>query len=724
MNHVSIGRLVALCLLLWMPATTHAAGGDPQTIATGGNPASLVVFGDAESAATLDDGTVLAARAIAGQGRVVAIGHGGFLNDTRGDTAEFLDEQIVWLSENGATSAWGLPEPMRERLSAGGLTLKSVDGGIPTLDLGTIDLLVASPQAFARAGRLDDLSSWLTAGGALLSAETAWGQIQLGHATGTDDLAANTLLVPHGILYTARALSPGGDGMYTLTVDSSIGDTANATRALSILTGESDGERKLAARVVRQALAIVPMDSSLIASADTLAIEHADELNAAYASMATAPLKLAEHPLACALLDLETRRAKAGEVRAHPSAAAFPGPVPDDAPRVTKRVELDAIGGWRSTGLYAAPGETITVRVLEGNAQGLHTQIGCWLDPQDFDDRYRLPVAVYRAPFTGNTSTIASPIGGPVYIDLGDRAEPITVEIAGGIEMPRFRLGTHGPNQWRRRLRDLPAPWAELESDNLVLTLPAGAIRDLVRPDLVLQHWDRVHEAMQALESRSPRHWPSRQYRYVAEAKLSWGYMYCPSDAPIVIPLNEAGAMVDVTNFDAEGPNELWGHYHEMGHAHQNPMWTFGGTGEVTVNIFTVLALHTINGYPLDDEAMRSDPDRALSAMRAHIKKGAPFHRWRADPFLALQTYALLWHAFGFDALDRAFRSYETLPEGERPQDDQAKRDRFVIQMSKAVERNLEPYFRAWGVPLTDAPAQELAGLPGWMPDGYEAPLP
>lgn len=721
MNRFNPFRTLA-CLLVLLPAIAAAAKGEPQTIATGGNPASLVVFGEAEAIATLADGTVLSARAIAGKGRVVAIGHGGFLNDDRGDTAAFLDEQIAWLCETGAIVAWGVPQPMRERLASAGLDLESVDADIASLDLKGVELVIGSPQAFARAGRLDDLSAWLVSGGAMLSVETAWGQIQLGHATSTEDLAANELLGEHGILYTARALSPGREGAYTLDPDANA--SANSTHALRVLAGESEGDLELAARVVRQTLAIVPMDCALIGSADKLAIEHADELTAAYASMATAPLKLTEHPLACALLDLEARRASLGEIRAHPSAAAFPGAIPDDAPRITKRVELDAIGGWRSTGLYAPAGETITLRVLEGDAQGLHTQIGCWLDPQDFDDRYRFPVAVFSTPFDNDTSTLASPIGGPIYVDLGDRAQPVTIEIDGAVEMPRYRLGKTDLKEWQDRIRHLPAPWAELESDNLAFSLPAEVVRSLDRPDLVMQHWDRVHEAMQALEPRSPRHWPDRQYRYVAEKKLSWGYMYCPSNAPIVIPLHAAGAMVDVANFDAQGPNNLWGHYHEMGHAHQNPLWTFAGTGEVTVNIFTVLALHTINGYPLDHEAMRSDPDRALSAMHAHVERGAPFHRWKSDPFLALQTYALLWHAFGFDALDRAFRSYETLPESEHPQDDQAKRDRFVIQMSKAAGHNLEPYFRAWGVPLSDTPAQELDDLPAWMPEGYEAPSP
>ncbi|MEO1280076.1 MAG: hypothetical protein AAFV77_14035, partial [Planctomycetota bacterium] len=90
-----------------------------------------------------------------------------------------------------------------------------------------------TPQGFARVGRLGELARWLEGGGALLSVETAWGQIQLGHATGVDDLAANQLLSEYGILYTARALSPGRDGTYILSAEASA--AANASDALGVL---------------------------------------------------------------------------------------------------------------------------------------------------------------------------------------------------------------------------------------------------------------------------------------------------------------------------------------------------------------------------------------------------------------------------------------------------------------------------------------------------------
>jgi len=289
--------------------------------------------------------------------------------------------------------------------------------------------------------------------------------------------------------------------------------------------------------------------------------------------------------------------------------------------------------------------------------------------------------------------------------------------VRGAVPMPHFRLGETDLDDWREEIRHRPVPWAELESDELVLTVPASVVRELDRPDLVMEHWDRVHATMQAMQPRSPRHWPDGQYRYVCERRLSWGYMYCPAEAPIVIPESAADEMVDLEQYDAVGGHQLWGHYHEMGHAHQDPMWTFGGTVEVTVNIFTVLALNRVNGYPLDSEVMRSDPARAWRTFVEHREKGAPFDEWRRRPFLALQTYAMLWHAFGWEAYDRAFRAYEQLPASERPRSDAEKRDRWLIEISRATGRNLGPYFDAWGVPVSAAAKAEVANLPKWMPE-------
>ena len=230
-----------------------------------------------------------------------------------------------------------------------------------------------------------------------------------------------------------------------------------------------------------------------------------------------------------------------------------------------------------------------------------------------------------------------------------------------------------------------------------------------------MDHWDRVHEAMQSLEPRTDNHWADRPYRYVADVSVSWGYMYCPADAPIVIPVKEAPAMFREENFDNEGANKLWGHYHEMGHAHQNPLWTDGATGEVTVNIFTVYALHAVNGYPLDSEAMRSTPKHAWQTYAGHKASGKPFPEV-GGPFPRLQMYALLWHTFGFDAFHEAFDRLRATPVDQRPRDDAGERNLFCLHFSQSVGHDLSGYFEDWGIPIREEIHVQLAPLPEWRP--------
>jgi hypothetical protein len=39
-----------------------------------------------------------------------------------------------------------------------------------------------------------------------------------------------------------------------------------------------------------------------------------------------------------------------------------------------------------------------------------------------------------------------------------------------------------------------------------------------------------------------------------------------------------------------------------------------------------------------------------------------------------------------------------------------------MVRMSKAVGRNLGPFFAAWGVPTSEKARAEIAHLPVWMP--------
>ena len=97
---------------------------------------------------------------------------------------------------------------------------------------------------------------------------------------------------------------------------------------------------------------------------------------------------------------------------AHRRAKDFPGAVPLDAPRVSKTVSIDVgTRGWHGTGLYAAPGETITVALPRNAAdKGLRLRIGCHKDRLR-DARRREPVITVSESLTQPSGTAMNPFG-------------------------------------------------------------------------------------------------------------------------------------------------------------------------------------------------------------------------------------------------------------------------------------------------------------------------
>jgi hypothetical protein len=78
--------------------------------------------------------------------------------------------------------------------------------------------------------------------------------------------------------------------------------------------------------------------------------------------------------------------------------------------------------------------------------------------------------------------------------------------------------------------------------------------------------------------------------------------------------------------------------------------------------------------------------------------------------------YIQLIEQFGWEPFTKVFTEYRALADDQRPRTDDQKRDQWLIRFSKAVERDLGPFFQAWGVPVSDSAREAVADLPGWMP--------
>ena len=78
-------------------------------------------------------------------------------------------------------------------------------------------------------------------------------------------------------------------------------------------------------------------------------------------------------------------------------------------------------------------------------------------------------------------------------------------------------------------LRTAPSPWAELEFDNIILTVPSDAVRKLDRPDELAALWDDIMRGIADLAAK-PHKFP-RKERFVADVQISHGRLayrkYC-----------------------------------------------------------------------------------------------------------------------------------------------------------------------------------------------------
>ena len=319
-----------------------------------------------------------------------------------------------------------------------------------------------------------------------------------------------------------------------------------------------------------------------------------------------------------------------------------------------------------------------------------------------------------RFPISTAKTLVANAFGGLIYVEVPADAGlgSVTIEIKGAVAAPLFVLGETDLDAWRDEIRHAPAPWAEIAGRNMIVTTDAREVRGLDDPAAVAEAWNRVLDLSAELAA-----WPSAARsspeRFVVDRQISAGYMH--SGYPLMAHLDQQANLVNTKHLRSECN---WGFYHEVGHNHQVGDWTFDGTVEVTVNLFTLYVYEFLCGIPVAENDRGSAAFRA-EQMASYDFANPDFEQWKREPFLALVMYEQMQQAFGWDAYREVFATYRALPDSERPKSDDEKRDQWLVHFSRQVGRNLGPFFEAWGVPTSQSARDEVADLSVWLPPDF-----
>ena len=441
------------------------------------------------------------------------------------------------------------------------------------------------------------------------------------------------------------------------------------------------------------------------------------------------------------------------KIKAHPSSDFFPGKVKEGYVFINRSINIDHkkikdsllpivsklgySGAWASTmystGLYAAPGQYVEIIIPKDlKDKNVTVQIGCHSDRLNQwvagkEAWRRMPVIVKKEKLKNEKTRVASPFGGLIYITASPKSEDWkeNIIINHAIAAPFYVAGSTTQQEWEEQLKNNKAPWGELASDKIIITIPDSVLQKVHNPEEVMKLWDLIIGGeMDLAQIPQPFY---REQRLVIDEHIGGGFMH--SGYPIMVhhsPVRKMFSEDIIANplllMQPSKGGANWGFFHEIGHNMQNLDWVFGGTTEVSCNFFSIYMFDRLMGGRDDAHSAISNSNTQKS-IKKYFKEGTDYEKWKKDPFLGLIMFRQLQEGFGWETFKKFFREYQAMSSqdstGSYADTDEKKRDLWVTIFSKITQRNIAPFFEKWGIPISEAAKKEVDNLPEWMPYNF-----
>ena len=250
----------------------------------------------------------------------------------------------------------------------------------------------------------------------------------------------------------------------------------------------------------------------------------------------------------------------------------------------------------------------------------------------------------------------------------------------------------------------LPCPWAEIESDQFILSVPSSDVRNLDTPNATMEFWDLALEMEHNLSGYTP--WP-RVERAVFDVQISVGWMQVAIPSWLIRLLLKVFLIQPKCGIKAIGVcSTNWVH-------HQWMPSTLPGTTETTCNLYSVKLMTELVGVDIGTGHQAMNSNSRESRTENYFQGGSQLSSWSV--WTALETYIQIQEAFGWQPITDALAAYYTM--SDPPATDEQEFNRWVMELSQTTGYNLAPYHEAWGFPLTQETKDNLLHLPVWVDD-------
>lgn len=427
----------------------------------------------------------------------------------------------------------------------------------------------------------------------------------------------------------------------------------------------------------------------------------------------------------------------AKNLKKHNSAdSQFFGGVPDDAPRIVKRVTINhKIPRRHTLGVFAPAGEVLTVTIDEGLVgKGLSVIVGYpYAENNVANTGYFPQMANNKMPYmylefklTSTETKIGSPFGGMVVLSNipGGIGEDFDITISGGVNALSYKFGVSTKQDWKNILAS-PTPFIWVMTPYIYHVVPRVYVTSIDDPYDALMFWYKSSMLSFYTIAREDSTLPIisvyDSYVPVGGAVAFVGAYFC------ILPMDWSAGLFDYKQIMTRENN--WGALHEFNHHNQSyniysaSSWGAGGSnGEVTNNVlnalsyilFTDIALYRRDtSTPGWAWAVCSDPYYNYKKLLYETGKVSTFDSLSTNILFA---YVDLIHTFGAAKFVDFIRAMYGKGEGYGEKSlmgfnngEILKEDGFTVFASKFFKTDFTDYFtNVWHFNLDPSTVEEI----------------